>query len=171
MQLSDIKCGDEVYYQGQPHIAIRDGRRSGTTGDAATLASVWLAPTADAGIDDAGVLEFGRRCGHAGHVPDAEVNLLRRGVEHHSAVRRSVRRPDGALACEHTNYTATETARSEVRRRSLIRKNLDRLTEEAEPAFRAAIRDALADGVTVAEIQAETGLSRARIYQIRDNRR
>ncbi|ALE05499.1 hypothetical protein AL755_08435 [Arthrobacter sp. ERGS1:01] len=43
--------------------------------------------------------------------------------------------------------------------------------EKADAAFRDGIRAALADGMKAAQIADATGLSRPRIYQIRDGRR
>jgi hypothetical protein len=52
-------------------------------------------------------------------------------------------------------------------RLSLLRGETDR----AEQNWRAAIRAALAAGVPVVDLADTAGVSRARIYQIRDDRR
>lgn len=44
-------------------------------------------------------------------------------------------------------------------------------TEEAEEAWKAAIRAAVTDGQRVVDIAEAAGISRERVYQIRDRRR
>jgi hypothetical protein len=57
-------------------------------------------------------------------------------------------------------HDATETLR-------LLREETDR----ADRSWRAAIRAALAAGVPVGDLADTAGVTRARIYQIRDDRR
>ena len=60
-----------------------------------------------------------------------------------------------------------EYIRQLVRERDLARAH----AEEADERLRAALRDAIRRGVSVIALAKVTGLTRARIYQIRDDRR
>lgn len=171
VKLSEIKCGDEVFYGGEPRIAIKDGRLAGDRGEAATMATIWLAPSSEAGVDANGMLEFGYGGEAPRDVADEDVPLLRSGVEFYMSSHRSVRQPDGTLACEKTLHTAAEAAMCELRRQKLRRDARAASESVGDGMFRKAVRNALTKGVGVAEVRQETGLSRERIYQIRDNRR
>jgi len=67
--------------------------------------------------------------------------------------------------------TTRDAALTEVRAASSRVAALGVELEAATEARDDAIRDALATGATVAGIVEATGLSRARVYQIRDRRR
>ena len=171
MMLSTIHCGDEVFHDGEPHIALRDGKRTGVRGEAATLADVDLIPTRFAGIAEDGVLEFGIK-GHAvRHVPDIDVQVLRSGVHYRSSALRSETAEDGRLIPVHTGYSAAECVRTELVRYTLKRVEIGLQADEVNGWFREYIRRGLKHGMSVAEIREVTGLSRERIYQIRDGRR
>lgn len=178
MKLSEIKCGNEVLYQGAPHIAIKDSRRTGTKGEAATLATVMLTPTAQAGVYDDGTLEFGTHGYSARDVPDIDVPVLRTGMRFRSSCWRSETTEDGRVIPVDTGYTTAEASRSELMRWTLRRRETQVAADEYEGMFRRAMQRALGDGLSVPEVQEVTklggtdkGLSRARVYQIRDDRR
>lgn len=172
VKLSELKVGDEIFYRGESYLAFKDGRKTGTSGEAATLATVALGRTSEAGVSEDGVLEFGYSGGGSmDHVPDEDVLLMRSGVSFHSSVYRSVKREDCSLACEKTLYTAADAARAELRRQTLRRGMRAEEMNAGELTFRKAVKNSLDKGIGVAEIVEQTGLSRARVYQIRDGRR
>lgn len=67
--------------------------------------------------------------------------------------------------------SALESSLRLVKRKAELRKVLGEQMEEADQEFGDLIRMSLANGATVAQLVEKTGLSRARIYQIRDGRR
>ena len=171
MKLSQVKCGDVVFYAGEPHVAITDGRPTGTSGEAATLATVMLARVSDGETNENGTLELGYCRASRRHVPDEDVQLLRRGMNFHSSDRRSAQDEDGTLVVEKTNYSTADACRAELDR-IMLRQARRAEEERAETAsFRRHVQRCLANGLAVAELKERTGLSRERIYQIRDGRR
>lgn len=64
-----------------------------------------------------------------------------------------------------------DAALQDVREASRRRVEADAASEAAARDQSAAIRAAITAGVTVVELADETGMSKARIYQIRDGRR
>ena len=67
--------------------------------------------------------------------------------------------------------TPAEQTREQLSHVAKVRQKARREFEDSDEEFRIAIRQALHSGISVAEVRQITGLSRERIYQIRDDRR
>jgi hypothetical protein len=70
-----------------------------------------------------------------------------------------------------TEEAVRQAIRAVVERATRRRQQVDADSADAMREQADAIRDALAAGIGVAELVRITGLTRARIYQIRDGRR
>lgn len=60
---------------------------------------------------------------------------------------------------------------AEVGKAVRARDKAQKVFDDADANLRAVIREAITDGVKVRDLMEATGLSKARIYQIRDNTR
>lgn len=87
-----------------------------------------------------------------GDLTDEDVEHIRRALDAHMA-----HDPGGPL--------------DEVADATESKRRADEAAADADRAWRAAIRAALADGQRVVDIAETAGVSRERVYQIRDGRR
>ncbi|TXS35134.1 hypothetical protein [Streptomyces sp. t39] len=158
--IADIRRGDKFTHSGRTYIAADDARPSGVTGyyDVTTLPGT---AKADDGVIRQGAL-FGRDITVR---PDFAVDIITRGLTVEMLWETTHnQRPEAT--------TASEDA---------VRFWLGHITRQREAAQRQSadldltrdkwIRAALALSVPVTEIAHLAGLSRERIYQIRDGRR
>jgi hypothetical protein len=164
--VQDIQPGDEFMLNGDEFIATETQRLGGPVGSEATI-RVFTLHVQRAGLAEDGTLEFGV-VGRGSHdLPgNQDVLLLRSAVRYRTSA-------DYVLPLAPVDR-ATEkrlAARSELVRVALRRKQQEEAARASDAAFRKGVCDALEAGMSVADIMEETGLSRARIYQIRDGRR
>ncbi|URN11333.1 hypothetical protein LUW77_03310 [Streptomyces radiopugnans] len=123
-------------------------------------------------VREDGTLEFGQKLGSSYRLADTtDVELIRSGVQYRTVRDYASTYTGGALTAEDLQQEREGSARSELVRVALRRKQREAAATEGEMEFRKGVRQALDAGISVAEIRRETGLSRERIYQIRDGRR
>lgn len=121
-----------------------------------------------AGVAEDGTYECGMNAATVIEFPeDAPVEI----VEQNAKINAHENHHTSLTGAEHEAANARCRQIDELKRVTLIRKEIEKQSKSSEEAFRWRIREALSEGVTVAEVRAETGLSRERVYQIRDNRR
>lgn len=170
--ITEIKANDEITHKGDRYVVTKAPRRMGTKGEAAHLIEIFLIPSARAGVREDGTLEFGQNLGSSHRLADTtDVELVRSGVQYRTVRDYAGTYEGGNLTAEDMREEREGSARSELVRVALRRKQREAEATEDEAMFRRGIRQALDAGISVAEIRRETGLSRERIYQIRDGRR
>lgn len=160
--VNDIRRGDRFTWSGRTWIAAADAHPNlyGIYGavDLVTLPGN-LKASADGVIRQDNPSQLKSRAVHF----TAPVTITERGItialEHEDApaVRRT--------------RTAAESSLRLVERQAKRRKALEQEITGADREFGDLVRMALANGASVAQLTEKTGLSRARIYQIRDGRR
>lgn len=162
--IADIRRGDLFtrHATGATHIAVQDARPLGDRGEAAHLTVVAAFDRARVARREDGVFEAGSIVARKDWLAsDEQVTILERGVAYHWHVE-----DEAAWADNDANRD-----RAEVARVVAVRREQERNLEEMDAEFRLRVRRAITSGVSVAELTEMTGLSRARIYQIRDGRR
>lgn len=159
--ITDVRKGDIYTLGGSQWIALSGARRWGRTGDTHRRIIVERIDLDLAGLRADGVYELGS-CGiETTDIPDdTPVDITDRGVAYHHHIDDTD--AEDNEACR---------ARDELVRMTAVRRRQEREYTEADGRFRTRIRAALKAGMSVAEVRAETGLSRERVYQIRDGRR
>lgn len=172
MNITETKANDEIVYEGSRRIVTAAPKRLGAAGEAGRLIRVRFLSVDRAGISEDGTLEFGTTRENTYDLDDTtEVDVLRSNVQYRTS--RDYVRPSGggSLTADDLKNEREGASRSELVRVSLRRKAREEEARLEEHSFRKAIQKSLDAGISVAEIRQETGLSRERIYQIRDGRR
>lgn len=172
MNITEAKANDEITYQGDRYIVEKAPRRLGDKGEAAHLVRVFLLRSDQAGIQDDGTLEFGTTGSNSRDLPDTtDVELVRSNVQYRTSADYVRPYDGGNLTADDLKHEREGVALSELTRVSLRRAQRAREAGEEDASFRRGVKKALEAGVSVAAIREQTGLSRERIYQIRDGRR
>jgi len=160
--INDIRRGDRFTWSNRTWLAVADAHPN--TGGIHGAVDIFTMP-GDMQTDAEGVV---RQTGqsqiksHAVHYT-APVTILKRGIQ------ISLIHEDAPVL--QRKRSAADTALRLVERKAQWRKALDEQMAEADQEFGDLIRMSLVNGATVAQLVEKTGLSRARIYQIRDGRR
>lgn len=173
MNITEAKANDEITYQGDRYIVTKTPKRLGDKGEAAHLVRVSLLSSDKAGVQDDGTLEFGTTATNSRDLSDTtDVELVRSGVQYRtSADYVTPNGGGGNLTAEDLKREREGVARSELIRVSLRRTQRAREAGEEDSMFRRGVKKAVEAGLSVAEVREQTGLSRERVYQIRDGRR
>lgn len=172
MNITQVQANDEIVYEGARRIVTAAPKRLGTSGEAGRLIRVRFLSVDRAGIRENGVLEFGTTGENTYDLDEStEVDVLRSGVEYRTSADYVRPYDGGSLSAEDLKSEREGASRSELARVALRRKAREGEANLEEASFREAIQKALNAGIGVAEIRQETGLSRERVYQIRDGRR
>jgi len=156
----DIRRGDHFTWNGQGYLAIDDARPSGFFIDNQESIAVCcvLAKNIEPGPD--GVIDLGSRLrGNLSLGEQAKIEITKRG----SRVTW--------LGDEPRAQTPQWQARGVLHGIVTARRAAQRAVDDLDVSRDNAIRQALASEVPVSQIAEMTGLSRSRIYQIRDSRR
>lgn len=172
MNITESKVNDEITYQGDRYIVTKTPKRLGDKGEAAHLVRIPLLPSDKAGVQDDGTLEFGTTATNSRDLPDTtDVELVRSGVQYRTSADYVTPCDGGNLTAEDLKREREGVARSELIRVSLRRAQRAREAGEEDSMFRRGVKKAVEAGLSVAEVREQTGLSRERVYQIRDGRR
>lgn len=184
MNITQIQANDEIIHNGISYIALTQPERVSDRGDMAHTIRLSLLRTGRAGIHPDGTLEFGATSVETSLLDDTtEVEIIRSDVRW-----RDVSNYEPAITTEQVidvlnggappvpgrsiNQLAAERkCRAELARVALRRTAHLEQGKAEETSFRIAVRNAVKAGIPVAEIREATGLSRERVYQIRDGRR
>lgn len=172
MNITQIQANDEIIYEGARRIVTAAPKRLGTSGEAGRLIRVRFLSVDQAGIRENGILEFGTVGENSYDLDEStEVEVLRSGVEYRTSADYVRPHDGGNLTADDLKQEREGASRSELVRVTLRRKAREEEASLEEASFRKTIQKALNAGIGVAEIRHETGLSRERVYQIRDGRR
>lgn len=172
MNITEAKANDEITYQGDRYIVTKTPKRLGDKGEAVHLVRVFLLPSDRAGIQGDGTLEFGTTATNSRDLSDTtDVELVRSGVQYRTSADYVTPYDGENLTAEDLKREREGVARSELIRVSLRRAQRAREAGEEDSMFRRGVKKAVEAGLSVAEVREQTGLSRERVYQIRDGRR
>jgi hypothetical protein len=184
MNIADVQLNDEIVYNGISYIVTEAPKKLSNVGEMAHTIRVEVIRTAKAGIHPDGTLEFGTVAHEMRDLDDTtDVEVIRSNVRRRNVIDypphitteqvwdfmnggaapvpgRSIRQLENERACR------AELARVALRRNARLEQG-----KEEEISFRTRVRQAVEAGISVSEIRETTGLSRERIYQIRDGRR
>lgn len=158
--IADIRRGDRYTHNGTQYIALRDARPSGFDTDKnGRFYIVQSTRATGAKKTDDGTTEL------TGQIT-GDVCLKTYPIEIHERGLTVTHRAE-AIRDDTPKWQAEQALNAVIRARDLAQRDLDIL----DPQFRIEVRQFLHSGGTVAEVVEKTGLSRARVYQIRDDRR
>lgn len=169
MRAIDVKRGNEIFFGGELQIATEDAKQATTE-----VVYLYLLPVSMAGVQEDGTLEFGQNLGRRQTLSSdpGDIPLTRTEVPYRTGIDYVDEFPNPNLITKGDRRREIEQSmRSELVRVALRRKAAEAAIATGEAQFRKTIRRSIDAGISVAEIQERTGLSRARVYQIRDNRR
>lgn len=158
--IADIRRGDRYTWNNREWIAVYDaapGSSAYINDDRFYVVRSIPAKNAQPGAD--GVHEVTGTISADVILCTAKVTIHERGLNVHT--RQDDVRED----------TSKEHAENLLNSTIIARQDAQRAFEETDTEFRARVRQFLASGGSVADVVRKTGLSRERIYQIRDDRR
>ncbi|MFI9012565.1 hypothetical protein ACIGZI_00865 [Streptomyces griseus] len=160
--INDIRRGDRFTWSGRTWIAAADAHPN-----------LWGIH----GAVDVATLPGGMEADKDGVVRQTSQSQLKLRAVHYAAPIVITQR-DVQISLTHEDLpvlrrkrSALESSLRLVKRKGDERKALGEQMDEADQEFGDLIRMSLANGAKVAQLVESTGLSRARIYQIRDGRR
>ncbi|MFK0140683.1 hypothetical protein [Streptomyces murinus] len=173
MNITEVKINDEIETPNGIHYLVRDlPYRVSQTGEMSRTVRLSLTDLRGKPTAEDGALELGT---HSLAIhdfdEDTEVTLIRSDVQYRDVwhyLPESARTDESGVTFR--RYPK-EFAHAELVKAATLHKEYRRKGVEAEGAFRLRVKTALRSGMSVAEVGRATGLSRERIYQIRDDRR
>lgn len=164
--IADIRRGDRFTWAGHHYIAADDARPStggGMNGycDILTLPGT-LKPSDDGAVHQGS--NFGR---YIAVRADFEIDITQRGVQVVMLNEEPDLRDESGAVGADPQKAVRERLAVIAHQRKLARRVVDDIDETRDEWIRTGLRN----GMSVKELQERTGLSRQRIYQIRDGRR
>lgn len=171
MNITDVQANDLIEINQIKYIVLKPAHRLSEVGQMADTYRVRVYSARDAATADDGIMELGSQRPRTVDVDNTTpVTVIRSNVEYRDLW--SYLPPEKRHLTEIWQTSSPDAfARANLALASLKRKQRQQEAAAADGAFRLRVRKALESGIPVAEIREITGLSRERVYQIRDNRR
>lgn len=161
--IADIRRGDRFTWAGKTYIAFDDARPSRLAADLGDFCEIGTIQASAITADADGTYHQGTAFVDCTTVlSNKEIEILERGLK----TLRIAEEPENADRPV-SEWYALGHLRSTMSARSLAQRVADDIDQTRDHQ----IRDAIKAGVSVPEIMEITGLSRPRIYQIRDGKR